>query len=127
MDEHPIIWAFRKLTQITITITVIILIFWIWEKLTPIETKTIKSHWVNEDPSKSVTDIQYLNYETGEVTYRKYRTASREPKVSNSKLSTTNIVTSSGDITIELTPEEIIQQLNIDYEDIRDYYGDELK
>lgn len=127
MDEHPINWAFRKLTQIATAIVGIILIFWIWDKLTPIETKTIKSHWVNEDPSKSVTDIQYLNYETGEVTYREYRTASREPKVSNSKLSTTNIVTSSGDIDIKLTPEEIIQQLNIDYEDIRDYYGDELK
>lgn len=37
-----------------------------------------------------------------------------------------SIKTKEKEVIIDLTSEEILEQLNLEYEDVRDYYGDEL-
>lgn len=128
MDQHPVDWAFDKLKLITRVVLLVIASFWLFDGLSELNRppKPIKYHWKNEDPGKKVTDIQYLNYDTGEVIYREYGPPTSNSKYIGDKVTSTKITTSSRIYEIDLTPEEILEQLNLEYEDVRDYYGSEL-
>lgn len=128
-DDHSnyIEWIFEKLFEILLWMAFIWLICWASSKfLINHEPKDIKPFF-KTDPNKPVTEIKSLNYNTGEVTYRTYGSPSREYNTNKGINSYTILSTPSGEIKLNLTPAEIIQQLDIDYHDIRDYYGDELR
>ena len=86
------------------------------------------SHWKNIDPNRPVTDIVSLDYDTRMVTYRsegkyqgKYKTQ-RNSQSNGEALKTGNATINTG-----LSNEEILEQLDLDYHDVRDYLGDELR
>lgn len=126
-DDNYIEVAFEKLFKVIRYICLIWIACWIVSKLIPPDAPVDTTPFFKTDPNKPVTEIKYLNYNTGEVIYRTYGPPSREYNTKSGVNSYTTIHTSSGEVKINLTPTEIIQQLDIDYHDIRDYYGDELR
>ena len=128
-DIHPIEEGINKLKNILRWVVIIWLFCWMWDTIKQIGKKPIEvgTHWTNIDPSRPVTDISSLDYTNRTVTYREYGASSSTSKVINPLEYKTIINTPSKKVEIDLTPEEVLEQLNLEYEDVRDYYGDELR
>ena len=127
IDDNYIEVAFEKLFKVVFWIVLIIGGCCLWDKALYDRKPVDTTPFFKTDPNKPVTEIKSLNYTTGEVTYRTYGPPSRENNTTRGIKSSTTIYTSSGKVELDLSPAEIIQQLDIDYHDIRDYYGDELQ
>ena len=87
-----------------------------------------KCHWKNIDPNRSPGDVISYDYENMTVTYRepgKYKPENNKYKAPIS----TGVTIKSGNVSINtgLSNEEILEQLDLDYHDVRDYLGDELR
>ncbi|WP_370757742.1 hypothetical protein [Coprobacter secundus] len=87
-----------------------------------------KCHWKNIDPNRSPGDVISYDYKNRTVTYRE--PGEYKPK-NNKKYKSNNsgVTLKSGNVSINtgLSDEEILEQLDLDYHDVRDYLGDELR
>lgn len=126
---HPIEEGISKVKKVLRALLILWLFCWVWDTILQKSKEPIKTgnHWSNIDPNKHVTDILYLDYNTRTVTYREYGSGSSNYKDQPPVKYNTVINTPSKVVEIDLTPEEVLEQLNIEYEDVRDYYGDELR
>lgn len=88
-----------------------------------------KPYWSNLDPNRSVQDIARYNINEGTVTYRSNEPY-REPIKSRMYYPKNDGITIKSGNTIihtDVSPEELLEQLDLDYNDISDYYGIELR
>ena len=126
-DDNYIEVFFQKIFNVFFWIFIIWVGCWLYTKLTEDPVKVDTTPFFKVDPNKSVTDIKSLDYNTGEVTYRSYGPPSRDYSNTYTTTTYTTISTPSAEIKVALSPAEIIQQLDIDYHDLYDYYGEEIK
>lgn len=87
------------------------------------------SYWKNIDPNRPVTDVESYDYVNRTVTYYDYTKKPEQKGLFSGKSSSDGIVFKSGNVTIQtdLSAEDILEQMDIDYNDIADYLGDELR
>lgn len=81
--------------------------------------------WNGYDPSRPVTDVKALDYENKRITYRTYPNtdnilSDQEVCHQGVRFSTEDGVT----IHTKLTSEELFEQLDLEYEDLYEYYMD---
>lgn len=136
MDEEQkliraYIWRFIRRTS-----AAMFLLWLICYTLTEITKKPIsqvvppEEAWVGYDPSRPVTDIKEFDYVNRRVTYRTYREPGAQAPRSknNAKRDTSSgvtITTSDGRIIrTGLSYEELFEQLELEYEDLYEYYVD---
>lgn len=120
----------RYILKLLIMVFIVMAVCIIRYKITESTKEPIKTgcYWKNIDPSLPYNRISDLDYVNGTVTY----TPHAYPGQFESTHSTNNyngVTLKAGDVTINtgLSSEEIIQQLDVDYNDIYDYYGIELR
>lgn len=90
--------------------------------------KPVGSYWTNIDEDRPLTDIKHFNIQEKTVEYREPNLHRNIPSYTGSN-NEGGVIITSGNVTIktDLSAEEIIEQLDIEYEDIMDYMGSELR
>ena len=89
-----------------------------------------RNRWVNWDDTKKASDVVYLDVDNNKVVYRDTNKPKSNDLYKRSRYSDLNGITiTSGNVVIQtdLSAEEIIEQLDIDVNDIIDYYGGDLR
>lgn len=136
MDEdikkiRAYIWRFFS-RMIGIFVLLWLICYWFSESTkTPItQVRPPEEVWKGYDPSRPVTDIAEIDYENMRLTYRTYLKPGEQPPplkiYDNQRHSQGVTITTGGGKTIntELTYEELFEQLNLEYEDLYEYYMD---
>ena len=82
--------------------------------------------WKGYDPSRPVSDISHLDYENMTVTYRTYPDPGQPPQsYPRKRHKGVTITTGEGKrINTHLSYEELFEQLELEYEDLYEYYMD---
>ena len=99
----------KVVSRIVIGITLLILLCHLFDE-EPEKTK-VGNYWVNADYSIPVTQVKSLNHETREITYRPDGNYDKPIKIRD-------VEKING-----LTHEELIEKMDLDYNDLSDYYG----
>lgn len=94
-----------------------------------------KSPWINNDPTRPARETATYDYNTRMVTYHEPNPPEVIEKAHQRIKSQQSIRVASGDgitinigdRTIHLSTEEILSQMSFDYDDVKDYLGDELQ
>lgn len=88
-----------------------------------------KPYWTNLEPGRSVQEIASYDYENMTVEYRDNRPYQGKLKSRSYSYPSNGITIKSGNTVIktDVTPEELLEQLDLDFHDIGDYYGIELR
>ena len=123
--------VFRVATKILYAIVGTWLFFFILTQIsdcTNQKEKPVGSYWTNIDENRPLTDIKHFNIQEKTVEYREPNLHRNIPSYTGNNNEGRVIIT-SGNVTIktDLSAEEIIEQLDIEYEDIMDYMGSELR
>ena len=82
--------------------------------------------WKGYDPSRPASDISHLDYENMTITYRTYPDSGQRTQFYPRKLHN-GVTITTGDgkrIDTHLTNEELFEQLDLEYEDLYEYYMD---
>ncbi len=119
LKDHEVSPFFILWLKIVAWILVLWLVAYVCDKPVEVDSKP-KCVWKNIDPSRRMSEISSYDYNTFTVTY-----ADPAPPYRGRP---SHSVTYSRGVTLQtgLSSEEILEQLNLDYEDVRDYFGDEL-
>lgn len=123
--------VFRIATKILYAIVGTWLFFFILTQIsdcTNQKEKPVGSYWTNIDENRPLTDIKHFNIQEKTVEYREPNLHRNIPSYMGSN-NEGGVIITSGNVTIktDLSAEEIIEQLDIEYEDIMDYMGSELR
>lgn len=120
LKDHEVSPFFILWLKIVAWILVLWLVAYMFDKPAKVEQPSNKCIWKNIDPSRRMSEISSYDYNTLTVTY-----ADPAPPYRGRPKQT---VTYSRGVTLQtgLSNEEILEQLNLDYDDVRDYLGEEL-
>ncbi len=90
-----------------------------------LETENRANIWEGYDPSRPVTDISHFDYENMRVTYHNYPNQKQTTISYQDEKQGVMITTKDGkQINTQLTTEELFEQLDLEYEDLYEYYMD---
>lgn len=98
-------------------------------KLNPPEPVPPQPEWVGKDSSKRAYQIKHWDFENHVIEYYEPETPSEPYKVRERVTSSVEIPMGEGySVVINgVSSEEVLESLEIDYEDVRDYLGAELR
>ena len=82
--------------------------------------------WKGYDPTRPATDVKSLDYENNTITYRTYSDSASSPSdLPGKSHKGVTITTEEGQrVNTGLTNEELFEQLDLEYEDLFEYYMD---
>lgn len=98
-------------------------------KLNPPEQVPPQPEWAGKDQSKRAYQIKHWDFENHAIEYYESETP-REPHKAKERVTPSVEIPMGNDYSVVLkgvTSEEVLESLEIDYEDVRDYLGAELR